>query len=97
MNSLARKFESVFVATSIWFTEDSICLQLADGREVKTPLDFYPKLKSAKPSQLKKYRLIGLGTGIHWEDLDEDLSVEGIVLGRPAASTSLTPKRLKKQ
>ena len=96
MNSLARKFEPVFVATAVWFTEDSICLQLADGREVKTPLDFYPKLKNAKPSQLKKYRLIGLGTGIHWAGLDEDLSVEGIVLGRPAALSAQVSRRSKK-
>ncbi len=94
-SSLAKKFEPVFVATDVWFTDDSICLQLADGREVKTPLAFYPRLKNATSAQLKKYRLIGLGTGIHWENLDEDLSVEGIVLGRPSASLLPTQKRSK--
>lgn len=93
MNSLARKFEPVFIATDVWFTEDSICLQLADGREVRTPLDFYPTLRNATASQRKKFRLIGLGTGIHWDDLDEDLSVEGIVLGRPTAVLSSSGKR----
>ena len=96
MNSLARKFEPVFVATGVWFSEDSICLQLADGREVKTPLEFYPTLKNATASQRKKFRLIGLGTGIHWDDIDEDLSVEGIVLGRPGASHSPPKKRPSK-
>jgi len=91
MSSLARKFEAVFIATKVSFTEDSVCLQLADGREVKTPLEFYPRLKNATPAQRKNYKLIGLGTGIHWVDLDEDLSVEGIVLGRP--SFSQVPKR----
>jgi chaperone required for assembly of F1-ATPase len=86
MSSLAKKFEPVFVATDVEFTEDSICLQLADGREVKTPLDFYPILKNATAAQRKKFKLIGLGTGIHWEDLNEDMSVEGIVLGRPSFS-----------
>ncbi len=95
MNSLARKFEPIFIATDVWFTEDSICLQLADGREVRTPLDFYPKLKNASVAQRKKFRLIGLGTGIHWDALDEDLSVEGIVLGRPSILVSLTKKRAK--
>jgi hypothetical protein len=94
MSSLAKKFEPVFVATDVWFTQDSICLQLADGREVKTPLKFYPKLKNATAPQRKRYRLIGMGTGIHWEDLDEDLSVEGIVLGRP--SVRLHSKRAQK-
>jgi hypothetical protein len=56
---------------------------------------FFPRLKNATSAQLKKYRLIGLGTGIHWENLDEDLSVEGIVLGRPSASLLPTPKRSK--
>jgi hypothetical protein len=97
MSSLAKKFEPIFVATDVWFADDSICLQLADGREIKTPLAFYPSLKNATPAQLKKFRLIGLGTGIHWESLDEDLSVEGIVLGRPSASLFPAPKqRLKK-
>ena len=96
MNSLARKFEHMFVATRVWFTEDSICLQLADGREIKTPLEYYPKLKDATPEQRKKFRILGLGTGIQWEGLDEDLSVEGIVLGRPSFLHKASKKRSKK-
>lgn len=95
MNSLARKFEPIFIATDVWFTDDSICLQLADGREVRTPLEFYPTLKNASPAQRKKFRLIGLGTGIHWDALDEDLSVEGIVLGRPSSSVAPVKKRTR--
>jgi hypothetical protein len=68
----------------VFFTEDAICVQLADGREVRTPLENYPRLKKATPAQRMRFEIIGLGTGIHWPDLDEDLSVEGIVLGRPA-------------
>ena len=84
MSSLANKFEPVFVATHVWFTDDAICVQLADGREVRTPLDFYPRLKRAAKADRENFELIGLGTGIHWKTLDEDLSVEGVVLGRPA-------------
>ncbi len=71
-----------FSALEVSFTEDSICLRLSDGREVKTPLEFYPTLKNADKAQRGNFQLIGLGSGIHWPDLDEDLSVEGIVLGR---------------
>lgn len=96
MSSLAKKFEPVFIATHVSFTDDSICLQLADGREIRTPLEFYPKLKEATSQQRMNFRIMGLGTGIHWKDLDEDLSVEGIVLGRPALSLAAVKKRSKK-
>jgi len=69
-------------ALHVNFTDDSICLVLSDGREVKAPLEFYPRLKNAAKEQRENCQLIGLGSGIHWPDLDEDLSVEGIVLGR---------------
>lgn len=72
------------LAVEVEFTNDMICLVLADGREVRTPLEFYPRLARATKKQLKNFRLIGGGTGIHWEDLDEDLSVESIVSGRRA-------------
>ena len=72
------------IAVEITFTDDMICLVLADGREVKTPLEFYPRLSRATKAQLENYRLIGGGTGIHWQDLDEDLSIDSIVNGRRA-------------
>jgi len=75
-----------FSATQINFTDDSICLVLSDGREVKAPLEFYPRLKNATKEQRENFQLIGLGSGIHWPDLDEDLSVEGIVLGRKSVA-----------
>ena len=86
MNSLARKQneELDFRATGLFFTEDSLCLQLSDGREIRVPLEFYPKLKKASQSQRENFEIIGLGVGIHWPDLDEDLSARGIVLGTPA-------------
>ena len=82
--SKARKSEREPVAVAVNFSEDMICLILDDGREVKTPLEFYPKLARANQEQLNNFRLIGGGTGIHWKELDEDLSVESIVLGRRA-------------
>ena len=82
--SKARKNERELVAVEVNFSEDMICLVLDDGREIRTPLAFYPRLAKANQKQLNSFRLIGGGTGIHWKDLDEDLSVESIVLGRRA-------------
>jgi len=84
MGSSAAKKIHEFMAVKIYFEKNFLCVVLDDGREVKVPLEFYPRLKRATQSQRNKYQLIGRGTGIHWPDLDEDLSVEGIVLGIPS-------------
>jgi hypothetical protein len=84
MSSLATKLNHDFVAISVWFSEDKLHVALDDGREISVPLEFYPRLNSATKEQREKYELIGLGAAIHWSEIDEDLSVEGIVLGIPA-------------
>ena len=82
--SAAKIKEKEPVAIAVTFTHDMICLVLEDGREVRTPLEFYPRLAKASKKALKHFRLLGGGTGIHWVDLDEDLSVDSIVCGRRA-------------
>lgn len=72
------------IAIEVFFTDDQICVVLADGREVRAPLEFYPSLKKASKKERENFQLIGLGTGIHWPDIDEDLSIEGIVSGLKA-------------
>jgi len=84
MSSLATKSNHEFIATGVWFLEDKLHVALDEGREISVPLEFYPRLNSATKEQREKYELIGLGTGIHWSEIDEDLSVEGIVFGIPA-------------
>ena len=86
MSSTARRFEQdpEPIATSVSFIDDLLCLQLSDGREIRVPLTFYPRLENATPQQRANYQICGLGTGLHWPDVNEDLSVEGIVAGRPA-------------
>ncbi len=71
-----------FVATEIEFSEDGFTLQLADGRTLFTPYDLVPSLSRATKEQRENAKLLGMGTGIHWPDIDEDLSVEGLVLGK---------------
>lgn len=65
-------------ANAIWFTEDMLYVRVEDGREVGIPLEWFPRLRNATIHQRNNWRLIGQGTGIHWEDLDEDLSVAGL-------------------
>jgi hypothetical protein len=84
MSSLATKSSHEFIATSVWFSEYRLHVALDDGREISVPLEFYPRLYSATKEQREKFELIGLGTGIHWSEIDEDLSVEGLVFGIPA-------------
>jgi len=84
MNTLARKFENEPVATRVTFTHDLLCLHLSDGREIRVPLEFYPRLKKAKKAERDKYEIFGMGTSIHWAKIDEDLTVEGIIAGRPS-------------
>ena len=84
MNTLAKKLEHEPLAKKITFMGDFLCLYLTDGREIRVPLEFYPRLKKATKKQRENYAVIGQGTGIHWPDIDEDLSVEGIVAGRPS-------------
>lgn len=66
-------------ASSVKVTEEDLMVTLVDGREIKVPLAWFPKLLRATPAQRNKFRLIGEGIGIHWPELDEDLSVAGIL------------------
>ena len=69
-------------ATRVWVEGHTVCLQLADDREIRFPAAKNRRLRGATPQQLAKAELICDGTGIHWPDLDEDLSVQGILEGR---------------
>lgn len=86
MNTLVPEVRAV----KVWFDDDNIWLGLEDGRQVSAPLAFYPRLLNATKEQRENYEFIGPGIGIHWEDLDEDLSVEGIVLGRKDRGSTRT-------
>jgi hypothetical protein len=67
------------IAVDIWFDDIKMYLILDDGRELTVPINWFPSLQDATPDQRKKWRFIGDGEGIHWEDLDEDILVEGLL------------------
>ncbi|MDQ5857018.1 MAG: DUF2442 domain-containing protein [Acidobacteriota bacterium] len=74
-------------AQDVDVTEDELTVSLADGRRVSVPLAWFPRLLHASPAQRSNWQLLGDGVGIHWPDVDEDLSVAGILRGSPAPST----------
>jgi Protein of unknown function (DUF2442) len=69
----------MFVAVEVAFTPDVLHVVLADGREVSAPLVWFPRLNEAAEPERCNWRLIGGGIGIHWPDLDEDISVESLL------------------
>ena len=63
------------------FTDDSISVELLDGRTISAPLIWFPRLLEANNNQRKNWQLMGDGEGVHWPDIDEDLSVAGLLAG----------------
>ena len=80
-------------ATAVRLTEDTLVVDLADGRTVSVPLAWYPRLLQGSPDERVNHRFIGEGEGIHWPDLDEDISVENILAGRASGEGSKSFER----
>ena len=80
-------------AQSVVVTEDSLTVDLVDGRTVSVPLSWYPRLSHGTPSERGNWRRIGQGEGVHWPDLDEDISVEGLLGGRASGESQGSLKR----
>ncbi len=74
-------------------TEDALTVDLLDGRTISVPLGWYPRLLHGSPAERAHWRLIQGGEGIHWPDLDEDISVEGLVLGWPSGESQVSLER----
>ena len=78
MSTLVAKVSEI-MASDVWFDSDMMHIRLLDGREISVPLEWFPKLRDATSEQKKRWRLIGKGVGIHWDDLDEDISVAALL------------------
>ena len=68
-------------------TDDTLTVDLVDGRTVAVPLAWYPRLAHATASERNNWRVIGHGEGVHWSDLDEDISVDGLLAGRASGES----------
>lgn len=80
-------------AEKVRVTADELVVDLVDGRTVAVPLPWYPRLAHGTHAQRRKWRLIGRGEGIHWPELDEDISVEDLLAGRPSSESQASLQR----
>jgi len=80
-------------AEGITVTEDTLSVDLSDGRTISVPLTWFPRLLYASPEERNNWRLIGKGHGIHWEDIDEDISIEGLLAGKPSGESQESFKK----
>lgn len=83
MSISAVKIE-IPLAQAVRVTSDTLHVDLSDGRTISVPVGWYPRLAHATVEERKEWRLIARGRGIHWDSVDEDISVEGLLAGRPS-------------
>ncbi|NTW57003.1 MAG: DUF2442 domain-containing protein [Chlorobiaceae bacterium] len=84
---------NISAAEHVTVTADALTVDLCDGRSITVPLAWYPRLMHATESERQNWRFIGKGFGIHWEELDEDISVEGLLLGKPSGESQASFKK----
>ena len=75
------------LAIDVAGSKDTLSVDLSDGRTISVPLAWFPRLQYATVAERKKWRFIGKGQGIHWPDIDEDISVEGLLAGKPSGES----------
>ncbi|MBI2298366.1 MAG: DUF2442 domain-containing protein [Armatimonadetes bacterium] len=92
MTSSARETAAPW-ATSVRVSEDALTVDLDDGRSIAVPLGWYPRLAHATPEERGRWRLMGAGRGIRWEELDEDVSVAALLAGRPSGESQDSLRR----
>ena len=80
-------------ATDVSLRDEMLVVELSDGRALAVPLVWYPRLWHGTPEERNRWRLIGRGEGIHWPELDEDLSVDGLLAGRPSGESQRSLQR----
>lgn len=80
-------------AVAVEISDDAITVELNDARILSVPLAWYPRLLHGSPEERRNWRLIGNGEGIHWDDLDEDVSVENLLAGRRSGESQESLKK----
>ncbi|APB33780.1 hypothetical protein GlitD10_1458 [Gloeomargarita lithophora Alchichica-D10] len=93
MTSLTINLLELAKIQGIEMTADTLSVDLSDGRTISVPLAWYPRLLHGSPAERQDWRLIGDGSGIHWHQLDEDISVMNIMLGQPSGESQQSLQR----
>lgn len=78
---------------SVTVTNNTLTVELSDGRSLSVPLAWFPRLVHATATERKAWRLIGRGHGIHWDKLDEDISIDGLLAGKPSGESQASFKK----
>lgn len=81
------------LATHVKIGKDTLTVELADGRTLAAPLQWYPRLANATSKERSSWRLVGSGRGIHWPELDEDISVANLLAGQPSSESQRSLKK----
>ena len=84
-------------AIKVTITDDTLSVDLEDGRTISVPIGWYPRLAHGTPAQRANVQISGAGLGLHWPDLDEDVGVEGLLLGRKSAESPASFERWLRQ
>ena len=92
MNTLAIEIR-LPEALNVSLTDDTLSVDLSDGRSISVPIAWFPRLLHSSEQERNNWRLIGKGQGIHWEDIDEDISIEGLLAGRPSGESQESFKK----
>ncbi|CAB1057731.1 hypothetical protein D1BOALGB6SA_2484 [Olavius sp. associated proteobacterium Delta 1] len=92
MNTLAVEIR-VPEALNVSLTDDTLSVDLNDGRSISVPIAWFPRLLHSTEQERNNWRLIGRGQGIHWEDIDEDISIEGLIAGLPSGKSQESLKK----
>jgi hypothetical protein len=92
MSSLVPETRAA-LAQGVTVTDDALVVDLVDGRSVSVPLAWYPRLLHASPEERASWRLVGRGEGVHWPDIDEDVSVAGLLAGRGSGESAASLRR----
>lgn len=80
-------------AIGVEVSENTLSVDLNDGRTISVPVGWYPRLTHATPQERDDWKIIGGGQGIHWEDIDEDISVEGLLRGKPSGESQFSLRK----
>jgi hypothetical protein len=93
MTSLTTELFETLAIQQLTITDDTLSVDLSDGRTISVPLAWYPRLLHGSTEERNDYRFIAGGSGIHWNQLDEDISVKNLILGQPSGESQKSFKR----